>query len=332
MKAKAFPLDTVRNMDFVELVANLESGEMSLLKTLGADHLLQEMKLVGILCRIAIRLIFLLHWLVFIPHWIFCLLRTRQIPKNIIMRRKVAKWFIRRFFPDKYVGKIAKTPDPIIVGFSHPTLHEILSLIAWALYQFPEKENCFPVNLPWYECLAPRTNQLRLLGIHITPLITRSTLAKIRLSCNDDEKIMDTADQVRQTFTDHYRIMASKFAAEGNNTISAPSSTRQATIFPSYNTFINDPAANPLLPAMRFLAVSIRHRDRNSAAIFLPVTIVPPPNHGSGLNLFRRYRIIIGEPIPMSIAYQLSTRKAFDHYFLMQLTKHAPKELWYPQP
>jgi hypothetical protein len=136
---------------------------------------------------------------------------------------------------------------------------------------------------------------------------------------------------IRQKFLTHYGNVASEFAIRGNNTFSAPSSTRQATIFPSYATFIQDPAADPLPPAMRAIALNIKRKDKSSTGFFLPVTIVPPEGCSPRLNLFKRYQIIIGEPIPMALAHELTRTKELDHYFLMQLTKQAPKKLWFPE-
>ena len=330
MSASTLPQDSSFSLDTKELIAKLETGQFSLLQTFGAGSLLTEMKTVGRLCRIAIDVIFVLHRVIFPIYTLTRIVCRRQSSSSTVMRRKLASWLVRRFFPDRYIGEIPQpTEGVMVVGFNHPTLHEILSLIAWALKNFPERENCFPVNLPWYECLARRANQLSTLGIHITPIITESTYEKIKNICKDQAS-MDIVSTIRQNFFRHYGSLAGDFARDNNNVFAAPSATRQSTIFPSREAYENCPIKTPIPSTMTVLALSIKRKNKSKTGIFLPVTIIPSPRHNLGLNLFRVYEIRTGTPIPMSTVNVLAKNKTLEDFFLHKLTEQAPKELWYP--
>jgi hypothetical protein len=268
------------------------------------------MKPVGWLCRFAV-------WLIFLGY------KPTEPP---LKRRKIAYKVVHFFLPDVYIGEQPKAPNGIIIGFNHPTLHEILSLIAWALHHYPERENCFPVNLPWYECLSPVTTKLRRLGVHITPLITQSTHQKIAKICQNDPETMDAADYVRRRFLDRYTSLASEFLAASNNVFVAPSSTRQATIFPDRALYEKSPTTAKLLPTMSYLM----YKTKNIDAIFLPITVIPPRRHTRGLNIFRRYRFITGQETTMATARAQARAKNFEHYFLSAIAKNAPANLHYP--
>jgi hypothetical protein len=300
-----------------DLISRLESGNLSLLKVFKANRLRTKMKPVGLICRFIL-------WLIFLGY------TGNDTPARNLRRRKFTYRILHFFFPDKYLGKMPNITGGAVIGFNHPTLHEILSLIAWALYHFPEKDNYFPVNLPWYEVLASRAHKLRMLGICITPLITAATQNKIHKACKNDADTMAIVGKIRQKFLNHYAAMASEFSSKQNNTFAAPSATRQATIFPSFASFVQDPDGDKLPVAMSYLALAIARKDKDSSVVFLPLTIIPPRRHTRGLNLFRRYLIKIGSPTPMQVAHEHIKEKDFEHYFLMQLTKEAPESLWYP--
>ena len=242
---------------------------------------------------------------------------------------------VRRLFPDKVVNAAAPIEDGkgLIVGFNHPSLHEVLSLIVWSLEQFPDRRNNFPTNLPWYESLCRRANDLRNIGVCITPLITQSTFNKLVRIHEGNEKARDAISKVSEALLSHYFSVAIDFERTGDNTFSAPSAGRLTTIFPDSATFYGQPGAVKLLPAMSSLMFRIERANRAKRAnvVFLPVTIVPPGFRAkwvNGLKLFRRYTIIVGEGFSMEEARELG--RGIDHAFLKRLTENAPVEMWYP--
>ncbi len=347
---KAFPLDSISTMSSTELITKLENGEMSLLKSFSVNHM-RFLKRMIVGPRPAWSQISgLLSWTLglFVMNYIvgpicrfvlWCVLLGGGAPKdeNYWKKKRVkAVRVVRFFFPDQVLGT---TPDienqGLIVGFNHPTLHEILSLIAWALDRFPKRRNNYPTNLPWYESICTCAPTLKKLGICITPLITQSTFKKLEKVHQGDEKMIGAISKVSELLLSHYFSVAIDFERSGDNTFAAPSSTRQVTIFPKGAAFHKDPGAVKLLPAMSGLMFRIARAggDRKPEAIFLPVTVIPPKlriKWLKGLKPFSRYSLIIGRGFSMEEAKKLG--RGIDYAFLKRLAENAPEELWYPKP
>jgi len=269
---------------------------------------------------------------------LWCILLGDKGPKDEkYWRKKRAKVVrvVRCFFPDYVLGTIPDVDNQgLILGFNHPTLHEILSLIAWSLDQFPERRNNFPTNLPWYESICTCAPVLKKLGVCITPLITRSTFNKLEKIHQGDEKTIGVIAKVREILLNYYFSVAIDFERAGDNTFAAPASSRQVTIFPSIADFHKDPGAVRLPPVMSGLMFRIARasRDRKPEVIFLPITVILPRfriKWLKGLKPFRRYCLIIGKGFSMEEARELG--RGIDYAFLERLTENAPEELWYPK-
>jgi len=343
---KAFPLDEIGAMRSNELVAKLESGEMSLLKTFRVNkkRFLKRFIERPSWSQIAVFLswisgVFAMKYIVGpvcrLVLW-YVLLGGRGPKDAEYWRKKRAKTVraIRRFFPDNVSGTVPGTARGLIVGFNHPTLHEILSLIAWSLERYPDRRNNYPTNLPWYESICTVAPDIRKLGVWITPLITQSTFSKLEKVHKGDEKTIDVLAQARDILLNHYFKAAVEFELTGDNTFSAPSAGRQVTIYPGEAAFQQDPGAAKLLPAMSGLMFRIAraNRERKPDAIFLPVTVIPPKyriRRLKGRKLCRRYNMIVGRGIPMEEARVLG--RGIDYAFLQRLSENAPEEMWYPR-
>jgi len=338
---KAIPLDVINTMSSAELVAKLENGEMSLLKSfsVGCTRPRPERRRFSTLVTWTLGLFAMKYLVGSICRFVlWCVLLGGRGQKDAEYwhgkRAKAAK-VIRFFFPDRVEGDIPDIDNQgLIVGFNHPTLHEVLSLIAWSLERFPRKRNNFPTNLPWYESLCTRSSYLKKIGICMTPLITQSTFNKLEKIYKGDEKTISVITKVRDTLLNHYFAIAIDYERSGDNTFSAPSSTRQTTIFPKAGAFYKEPGAGKLLPAMSGLMfwIARANKGRKPEVIFLPVTVIPPAirvKKLKGLKLFRRYRLIVGKGFSMEEARELG--RDIDHAFLKRLTGTAPEEYWYPK-
>lgn len=341
---KPLPLDKVTNMSSAELISKLEAGELSLLKSfrIGPVRFLKShpsrsrisayiswtfglftMKyIVGPICRFVL----------------FCVLfelggTGAKDEKYWYNKRKKGVKVGRFFFPDIVIGETeVENADKtgLVVGFNHPTLHEILGLITWSLDRFPSRRNNFPTNLPWYESICTRSPAIRGLGIWITPLITQSTFGKLEKIHEGDPETIAAISRVSKILVNQYFQTAADFERTGDNTFSAPSATRQATIFPNHLTYRKD---QRLLPAMSGLLFYIAraNRERDPQVMFLPITAIPPMvriKRLAGLKPFRRYELIIGRGFSMEEARKLG--RELDYAFLTRLTENAPEELWYP--
>ena len=310
---KTLTLAEIEQLSARELIEGLESGKFSLLKSLGATRLRLAMKPIGWACRFVL--------------WLVLLGGGNKTQKDWRQKRAKAARIVKFFFPDSFEGEVADA-QALVVGFNHPTLHEILSLVAWSLERFPDRHNNFPTNLPWYESICTCAGTLRKISIHITPLITPSTLGKLKIVCADNPAAINVIEGIQKSFTNRYAELAVEFARAGHNTFAAPSTTRQATIFASQADFAGTPGEKRPPRAMTFLLYYLK---RSSASLtFLPVLVLPPAKYSTRLNVFRRYHLVVKTGFPMSEAW--ACRKDFDHAFLLRLAESAPPELIYPKP
>ena len=333
-----------------ELFAGLKKGEISLIKSLGVNRAL-FMKRVLANPRSAWKLVSgLVMWT--LGHFamkcvvgpvcrfvMWCILTGDKATGGEdywLRKRAKAVRVIRRFFPDQMQGE-APAPDKhgLVVGFNHPTLHEVFGLIAWSLDKYPQKRNNFPTNLPWYESICTISHLMEKIGIYITPLITQSSFDKLVLIHEGDEKKLELISKIREVFLSHYFNIAIDFERTGDNTFAAPSAMRQVTIFPGAADYHNNHGKTRLLPAMSGLMLRIAraNKDRAPNVLFLPVTIIPPRfrlKWVRGLKPFRRFCMIIGRGFSMEEAKALG--RGIDYAFLKRIAENAPEELWYPKP
>jgi len=173
------------------------------------------------------------------------------------------------------------------------------------------------------------------IGIYITPLITQSSYDKLITIHEGDDRMVAFILKIREALLNHYFNTAIEFEQAGDNTFSAPSATRQITIFPKMTDYANEEGAMKLLPAMSGLMLRIAraNRDRKPAVLFLPVTVIPPKYRFKwvrGLKPFRRFMLVIGRGFSMDEARKLG--RGIDYAFLKRLAENAPMELWYPKP
>lgn len=69
----------------------------------------------------------------------------------------VKKWSksLAKLAPGKYMTFPKGTKNGLVVGFNHPSLGEIGRIMMMKADIMGDSMMLFPVNLPWYEALAP---------------------------------------------------------------------------------------------------------------------------------------------------------------------------------
>jgi hypothetical protein len=273
MKIKTASYSELRDKDAQGLISDLRSGKYSLLDSIGCHKLRSEMRFVGIACRTILR----------------------RAERKAGGRKKADKDFpqrlrqtmlktLKRGAPYVFHGVMAHDECGIVIGFNHPTLGEIIRLIALCLEQYPDREYLFPVNIAWYEALAPIADRMEAFGLHIVPTITPPTRKKI--AAITDADTMALVDKISKKFNANYISSCQWFAQRKGLIVVAPSATRQASVFKTKEMFIGAEAIDP--PTMTYLAITLDH-NKSCDYRFQALAVSPPRKAKRGLNLLKKY-------------------------------------------
>lgn len=318
MAKKTFTHDELKNLSAEEINRKIIYENYSLLKTLGAEKLRTEMVPVGKVCNTAVNYFI-----------------STTGPKNNSeehsknARKKLVK-VLSKITPGKYDGFPKDTRDGLVVGFNHPSLGEIGRILLMKTDVMGPSPMLFPVNLPWYEALAPFYDKIRMLGIIIVPTITPSTWTKMKLSKGSVE--YEAGQRLKRAFRENYTKMSQDVIRDGGVIFVAPSATRQKTVFKTRAVYDKK---EDIIPTMSVLALQL-YQDPKVKCEFLPMAVLPPENYKRGLNLGKMYKLIPGEP--MSAEYirkkyfktKNPTRlEDFDYDFHARIAKKLPKSFWY---
>lgn len=302
----------LRELSQVELLHKINTEELSLLKSIGADELRKEMEVVGFLCRMLIDM--------------FCPKSLAQnnapiLNQDQIKYREKSTRLLKLISPAKLAKPLATFDNAIVIGFNHPSLGEIFRLLYLGFERYPERKFLFPVNIPWYEALTPSIEKLKYLGIYITPMITPSTEKKLLKKFADNETMLSDINHYKIMLERKYMRTAREMSKENCVIFVAPSATRQAEVFPD-----NDKSEEHIHPTMTILARMIL-RDENVSANFIPVTIIEPKKNNRKLNLFKNYSIIPCTPFSCEELRDLISQKGklFDYKFLERIDKEYKK-------
>ena len=203
----------------------------------------------------------------------------------------------------------------LVFGFNHPTLGEIIRLLAVLECEYPNKNFLFPVNIGWYEAVAPVANRMERLGLYITPTITPSTREKMSKILDDEH--MKLVDKLTSEFNYDYLELCSKFVAEKNIIMIAPSATRQETVFRNRAQYYGLEKIEP--PTMTLIALSLK-RAKCRDYLFVPIAVVPPKHRNRRLNLFKIYHISPCAWIPSNTTEKLCKGRNFEHFFLARIS------------
>lgn len=325
-------------MSVSEILSLIESGELSILETLGVGKMRKEMELVGSACG----------WMV---NKVIRVANKRRRKDRNSYQKHYAYYYREertlRSYAREYALEMLNSIAPVctsgpkelydednnttrIVGFNHPTLGEIIRLIGIMFDQFPSSfELLFPVNLPWYEAIAPYRHSLEVLGIRIVPMITPSTERKIADIISDDKDAVNVMRTLKFNFTRHY-IRACKAATSRDSIIMvAPSATRQATVFPSEAAYLGNESLNA---AMSMILTSVGKTEKGVEVI--PIAVLPPKTRSKKLNLFRLYTMDVLQAFDKdtmnAFIEDRELLRKFDDIFLRRIAQAVPKEMRYP--
>ena len=317
-KKKIFKKKELLTMPAEEVIRKIQFENYSLLTTLGSENLRKEMVPVGKACNTAINYFF----------------RTNG-PKSDIekhnkaARKKLVK-VLSKLTPGSYAGMPKDNKDGLVVGFNHPSLGEIARILTMKIDVMGDNLMYFPVNLPWYEALAPNVERISRLGIIITPTITPATWSKMDLK--EGTMLYEIGNRLKREFRDIYTTISHDGIKKGGVVFVAPSATRQATVFKTEEVYKKE---EDIIPTMSMLALKL-YSDPEMNCSFLPLAVLPPEDYSRGLNFRKKYRLIPGE---MMTAKQIRKKyfktenpkrlEGFDYDFHLKIAEKLPKKYWY---
>ena len=317
-KKKIFTKKELQQLSAEQVIDKLQHENYSLLATLGADNLRKEMVPVGKACNAAINYFF-----------------STTGPKNDQVqhirnaRKKLVK-ILSKLTPGSYSGMPKDDPKGLVVGFNHPSLGEIARILTMKIDIMGEKPMYFPVNLPWYESLAPNYDRIKQLGIIITPTITPSTWSKLNLK--EGSLLYNEGNRLKREFRDIYTKISHDGLKDGGVVFVAPSATRQATVFKNEAVYKKQ---EDIIPTMSMLALKL-YSDPEMDCDFLPMAVLPPAGYKRGLNFRKKYRLIPGErmtakEIRKKYMPTQDTKRlvGFDYEFHQRIADKLPKKYWY---
>ena len=317
-KKKIFTKKELSELSAEEVIDKIQHQNYSLLTTLGAEELRKEMVPVGKACNAAIN-------------YFFRTTGPKSNPEkhNKAARKKLVKT-LSKLAPGDYTGMPKDQPNGLVVGFNHPSLGEIGRILTMKIDIMGEKPMYFPVNLPWYEALAPNFDRIKRLGIIITPTITPSTWKKMDLK--EGTKLYEEGSRLKREFRDIYTNLSHDAIKQGGVIFVAPSATRQATVFKNKDVYDKK---EDIIPTMSMLALKL-YKDKDMKCDFLPMAILPPENYKRGLNFWKRYKLIPGEKMTAEEIRKKYFKKAdqkrlegFDYDFHQRIADKLPKKFWY---
>ncbi len=317
-KKKTFTITELEKMTAEEVIEKIKYENYSLLTTLGSEDLRKEMVPVGKACNTAINYFFGTTG----PKY--------DVEKhNLAARKKLVK-VLSRITPGSYRGMPKDAKNGLVIGYNHPSLGEIARILTMKIDIMGEKPMYFPVNLPWYEALAPNFDRIRRLGIIITPTITPSTWQKMKL--NEGTKKYEVANRLKREFRDIYTHLSQEAVRKGGVIFVAPSATRQATVFKSEGAYRG---TEEIIPTMALLAIKLLS-DPEVNCDFLPMAVLPPKDYKRGLNFYKKYRLIPGKVMTAKYIREkyFKTKnpkrlEGFDREFHQRIADELPKEFWF---
>lgn len=314
---KIFTKTELQTLTSEEIIERIKYKNYSLLDSFSAEKLRKEMVPVGKACNIA-------------ANYFLKSTGVKNTEKhNQAARRKLVK-ILKKLAPGEYNNIPIDNKNGLIIGFNHPSLGEILRLLLMKLDVMGDKPMYFPVNLPWYEALAPNFDQIKRLNIIITPLITPSTWKKLELK--EGTVLYEAGSRIKRDFRDIYTDLSRKAMKEGGVIFVAPSATRQATVFKTEEEYLGE--VEPI-PTMSMLAKKL-YEDPEVNCDFLPLAVLPPEKYKRGLNFYKKYKLIPGkimtaEEIKKKYFKEKSPERleGFERDFLQRIAEKLPKSFWY---
>lgn len=330
MKFKGTSIDILVDYGFQTVIDHLRAGRYSVLDTIGCHEIRKEMRKMGWACRAVM-------WF---AEFFAIFRRIGQRSHELALRASLGG-ILNWGAPSKIYGHLPQLHHGMIFGFNHPTLGEILRLVAICVTQYPERKCLFPVNLAWYETLAPYARRLESFGIYIVPTIPPYAREKMSEHITD-ERAEKFVDKLTREFNNYYLACCSDFMASDDIVLIAPSATRQATVFRSFEAYLGTEKVEP--QTMTLIAMNLLRAKRLIDSFFVPIAIIPPKKATKRLNLFKKYKIVVSDPItPEDVERQckkkgeFTNQRSFERYFLKAITSSlwthlGDNSMFYPPP
>ncbi|MBR1801853.1 hypothetical protein IJ768_01330 [Candidatus Saccharibacteria bacterium] len=308
---KKVQVETIQEKTAADLIDDLNHCRYSILDSIGCRKLRLEMFLPGLVSAIIVR------------YLVWKAKRKSGNNWTATVRGYLIKLFKRgapyRVEPN---DKVPINTGGIVIGFNHPSLGEILRLIALVSKHYPYNSYLFPVNLPWYEALCPVVDKMEEAGFKLTPIVTPSTRKKIlKVAGTEMAKI---ADDINVGFNHAYLGLAKEFINNGDIVIVAPSATRQEKVFRTDAELAKKEKIEP--GTMSLLATNLSRGVDKEGVRIIPIAVNPPAGAGRGLNLRSFYRFGIAEPFTLGEAVELTKERygdfrgrLFDYEFLARI-------------
>lgn len=317
-KKKIFTKKELAELPATEIIDKIQHENYSLLASLGAEDLRKEMVPVGKACNTAINYVFGTTG------------PKHDTAKHSKAARKKLVKILSKITPGSYAGMPKDSKNGLVIGFNHPSLGEIARILAMKIDIMGDKPMYFPVNLPWYEALAPNFDRIKRLGIIITPTITPATWKKMGLE--EGTKLYEAGNRLKHDFRNIYTNLSHDAMKNGGVIFVAPSATRQATVFKNEDVYEKE---EPIIPTMSMLALKL-YSDPEIKCDFLPMAVLPPKGYKRGLNFRKKYRLIPGDVMTAEEIRKkyFKTKNperldGFDWDFHKRIADKLPKEFWY---
>ena len=317
-KKKTFTIQQLKELSAEEIIDKMQHNNYSLLETFEASKLRKEMVPVGKACNTAIN------------YFLGTTGPKNNAEKHTKAARKKLVKVLSKLTPGDYAGMPSDTKNGLVVGFNHPSLGEIARILMMKIDIMGEAKMYFPVNLPWYEALAPNYDRIYRLGIVITPTITPSTWKKLNLK--EGTELYEIGNKLKHDFRNIYTKISHDGLKNGGVVFVAPSATRQATVFKNQETYERE---EDIIPTMSMLALKL-YSDPEMNCDFLPMAVLPPDGYKRGLNFHKKYTLIPGK---IMTAKEIRKKyfkeekpkrlEGFDYEFHKRIAEKLPRTFWY---
>lgn len=317
-KKKKFTIEQLKRLTAEEVIDKIKYENYSLLETFGSPELRKEMVPVGKACNAAIN------------YFLGSTGPKNDSEKHTKAARKKLVKVLSKLTPGDYSGMPKDNKNGLVVGFNHPSLGEIARILMMKIDIMGDSLMYFPVNLPWYEALAPNYDRILRLGIVITPTITPSTWKKMDLE--EGTELYEIGNRLKRDFRNLYTKISHDGIRDGGVVFVAPSATRQATVFKNEEVYKKD---EEVIPTMSMLALKL-YSDPEMKCDFLPMAILPPEGYKRGLNFRKKYKLIPGKIMTAAEIRKkyFKTKnpkrlEGFDYDFHQRIADELPKKFWY---
>jgi hypothetical protein len=243
--------------------------------------------------------------------------------KNAWIRHK--NWtlkFVRLIFPFQTKGQpLAPSPSGHIFVINHPTLNDPICTVLYAMGLYPEREIIVPVNLPWYEGICHYREELLKIGVKIVPVLTPETAKRLGSD--------DNVSRVQTSLIRNYTAEFAQTISKGGLAVVAQQATRQRFIFANPS---QSETGEGILSTTSLILAGLKRDKLLDKTLIIPIGAIPYATSAkSKLNLFRKYTLNLGEPVPATdlAAIKNGARRPADLYILQRLAALLPVEYHY---